>query len=99
VYRRADLLRTTMLVAALLLTAISTGASACGFAAADPRNILMKTVVLRPAALAEGRSDAIRVFHCRRFRAEMEPAWSGSAVRGRTSPGSMAGGPCEVEHS
>jgi hypothetical protein len=89
VYRRADLLRTITLVAALLPTAISTGAVAWGFAAGDSRNILTTETV----------ADAIGVFHCRRFRAEMEPAWTGTAVRGHADITSMAGYACEVEQS
>jgi hypothetical protein len=37
VYRRADLWRTFVLVVALLLTAVSTGAFARGFLASDPQ--------------------------------------------------------------
>jgi len=88
VYRRADLLRTITLVAALLPTAISTGAFACGPAAGEPRNILTETV-----------TDAIGVFHCRRFRAEMEPARTGAAGLGHADVTPMVGHTCEVEQS
>jgi hypothetical protein len=39
VYRRADLSRTFVLVVALLLTAVSTGAFACEFRVSDPHSI------------------------------------------------------------
>jgi hypothetical protein len=97
VYRRADLSRITVLVAALLLTAISTGAFACGFAAGDPRNILTTPVTHGPA-LTAGHDHATGVFHCRRFRAEMEPG-PGQAGRGRIGTAPIVGSLCEVKQT
>ena len=106
-YRRADLLRTIVLVAALLPTAISTGASARDIAADDSRTIIKaRQNDCGPAALGPGDAGAIGVFPCRRFRAEMEPAGGGDAARGcadnawiKTMPARLVQHPCEVKRT
>jgi hypothetical protein len=57
VYRRADLWRTFVLVVALLLTAVSTGAFARELRVPDPQD----------------ERNAIDPFHSRHFAAEKEP--------------------------
>jgi hypothetical protein len=70
VYRRADLSRTFVLVGALLLTAVSTGALAREFGMPDPQN----------------ERHLIDAFHSRRFGAEeaLEQIKTGAAGLNRT---------------
>jgi hypothetical protein len=69
VYRRADVSRTFVLVVALLLTAVSTGAFARGFRIPDLQN-------------ERHPSDA---FHSRRLGAEKEHIQTGAADLNRTN--------------
>jgi TRAP-type C4-dicarboxylate transport system substrate-binding protein len=77
VYRRADLSRNVVLVVSLLLTAVSTGASAREFRAADTRNEGDPTVQpLRHmgslvAEFSSGRHQS-RVLHSRQLGEEKE---------------------------
>jgi hypothetical protein len=71
VYRRADLSRTTVLVVALLLTAVSTGAFAREFYGSDPQY----------------ERHPIEMFHSRRLGAEndgLEHIRTGAADLNRT---------------
>jgi TRAP-type C4-dicarboxylate transport system substrate-binding protein len=77
VYSRADLSRTVALVVALSLTAVSTGASAREFRAADIRNENDPTVQApsymgRLIAEKSGGRHQIRVFHSRQLGEETE---------------------------
>ncbi|KRR01122.1 hypothetical protein [Bradyrhizobium valentinum] len=68
-YRRADLWRTVVLVVALLFAAVSTGAFAREFCAADAQN----------------ERHSIEMFHSRQFSAEKEQTRTGMIDPDRTN--------------
>jgi hypothetical protein len=77
VYRRADLSRTIVLVVALLLAAVSTGALARGSCAAAPHD------ESRPVLQGQGSGHASRIFHISPFGAEQTGI--GATRLGRTN--------------
>jgi hypothetical protein len=87
VYRSAELWRTVVLVVALLLTAVSTGAFARELRAADPRNSshpLVQRGADRPATMPSCHRS-IGVFHSRRFGTEKEQTGTGAIDSDRTN--------------